>query len=356
MTSLGGGAAIHTRPEGSSVPAFDQRRLRRWPLLALALATLCSHWTAAATGRNSPEGGPSSDVLYVDLTPDFGRIFDRDASLPDQQRVDRFVAEFASLIPGFYSAQRVYDGDETKYSQRVLRAFSKYPDQRAGIARVSDQFGQLLGSATIAFGKEFGGFRSTVPVYLVNSLGELDGGTRDLPSGKFLIFGADVIAGIHSNDRLMPLFIHEFFHVYHARQTDLFECDQVWCSLWTEGLAVYVSQRLNPDATDSELLLAFPEPIRAAIEAHRDEAICATLEKLDSRDRKDIGAMFSSARLGPDLPPRFGYYVGYLVARELGHNQSLETLAKLSGPALRARIGKTLSQLAPCRLGAGATQ
>jgi hypothetical protein len=39
------------------------------------------------------------------------------------------------------------------------------------------------------------------------------------------------------------------------------ECDQVWCNLWTEGLAVYAAQQLNRDASDSQLLLMQPEPI-----------------------------------------------------------------------------------------------
>ncbi len=317
-------------------------------MLRVALSILCLHASEAAAASDSRGSGPPEAVHYVDLTGDFARIYDRDANLPDQQRVERFTADFAALIPGFYSAQRLYDGNEVKFEQRVLRAFSKYPSQRAGIGEVSDQFAQLLGGATASFEKEFGPFRSAVPVYLVNSLGEMDGGTRDLPSGRALIFGADVIAQVHANDRLRPLFTHELFHVYHAQQTDLSGCDQLWCSLWTEGLAVYVAQRLNADATDSELLLTFPEPIRPLVDAHKREAVCTTLEKLDSRDGRDFSAMFSSARLGPNLPPRFGYYVGYLVARELGRTTSLENLARLHGSTLRSLIEATLTGLANC--------
>ena len=177
----------------------------------------------------------------------------------------------------------------------------------------------------------------------------MDGGTRDLPSGTALIFGADVIVRIHPDDRLMPLFDHELFHVYQSQTTKIQDCDQVWCSLWVEGLAVYVAQRLNPGATDAELLLTFPEPIRPAIDGHRGEAICTVLAKLGSRDEKDMGAMFSTGRLSPNLPPRFGYYVGYLVARDLGRSRSLETLARLQGPALRTLIARSLANLASCK-------
>jgi hypothetical protein len=305
---------------------------------------------AAAASVPADTATAKTSAGYIDLTGDFARIYDRDANLPDKQRIEVFIAEFERLIPGFYSAQRVYDGDKSRYDQRLLSAFAKYPSQRAAIGKVSDQFGELIGSAIAGFRKAFPGYRTTVPVYLVNSLGEMDGGTRDLPSGKALIFGADVIARIHSADRLMPLFDHELFHVYQSQTTKLQECDQVWCSLWVEGLAVYVAQRLNPGATDGELLLTFPEPIRPAMDAHRKEAVCTVQGKLDSRDEKDMGAMFSTGRLGPNLPPRFGYYVGYLVARDLGRSRSLETLARLQGPALRRLIARSLGTLASCNL------
>jgi len=319
--------------------------------LALIGTTFSSGLGAVQAAAASPPAqttAANKDAGFVDLTRDFARIYDRDANLPDRQRIDVFIAEFDRLIPGFYSAKRVYDGNQSRYDQRLLRAFANYPAQRAAIDKVSEQFSRQLGGATIDFKKAFPGYRSTVPIYLVNALGEMDGGTRELPSGNALIFGADVIARIHPNDRLMPLFDHELFHVYHAQTTKVQECDLVWCGLWVEGLAVYVAQRLNPGATDAELLLTFPEPIRPVIDAHREEAVCTMLGKLDSRDEKDKAAMFSTARLGPNLPPRFGYYMGYLVARDLGRTRSLETLARLQGPALRKLIERSLANLAPC--------
>jgi len=317
-------------------------------LIAMMLGAGLGASQAATASAPVERPAPKTDAGYVDLTGDFARVYDRDANLPDRQRIDAFIAEFARLLPGFYSAQRVYDGNQSRYDQRLLRAFTNYPSQREGIGKVSDQFGRLLGGATADFRKAFPGYRSTVPVYLLNALGEMDGGTRDLPSGKALIFGADVIARIHPNDRLMPLFHHELFHVYQSQITNIQDCDQLWCSLWVEGLAVYVAQRLNPGATDAELLLTFPEPIRPAIDAHRGEAVCTVLGKLDSRDEKDMRAMFSTARLGPNLPPRFGYYIGYLVAQDLGRSRSLETLAKLEGPALRQSIERSLANMASC--------
>lgn len=57
-----------------------------------------------------------------------------------------------------------------------------------------------------------------------------------------------------------------------------------------------------------------------------------------------------------DLPPRFGYYVGYLVARELARDLPFETLLRLEGPALREAMAKALRRLQGAAHGAAAGQ
>jgi hypothetical protein len=184
------------------------------------------------------------------------------------------------------------------------------------------------------------------PVYLVNSLGEFDGGTRELGGRPVLLFGADVIARLHMAHDIQPFFHHELFHLYHQRHFP--ECPQVWCGLWTEGLAVYVAKSLNPKATDEELLLTQPEPLRPAIDKNRDLAVCAVVAQLDSQDEKVMGALFSDGRIRPELPPRFGYYVGYLAAGEMGRSHSLKQLAAMKPAQVRPALEAALRRLATC--------
>ena len=44
----------------------------------------------------------------------------------------------------------------------------------------------------------------------------------------------------------------------------------------------YVASKLNPGASDDALGLTIPRPLRAAVEAHRTEAICAVRQRLGS--------------------------------------------------------------------------
>ena len=299
----------------------------------------------ASPARAAP---PSLGHLQlVDLTGDFAAEYDRTADLPDAERVAGFKARFAPIVPGFYSAGRFRLNDPAKYDARLLNSLQRFPDERAGIADVSRRFSAMFAPAVASFEARFGPMTGYPPVYLVHSLGEFDGGTRSLPDGTFLFFGADMIARLHATHDIQPFFHHELFHLVHAQAFP--ECDTVWCGLWTEGLAVYVSARLNPHATDEDLLLTFPEPLRPAVERDRAAAVCLVLKRLDSSDAEDTNAMFSSGHPAPNLPPRFGYYVGYLVAAELGRTRDLKTLAALKPAEMRPLLETTLRRLATCR-------
>jgi len=163
------------------------------------------------------------------------------------------------------------------------------------------------------------------------------------------MFGADVIARLHDFADERPFFHHELFHVYHAQFFD--ECAQAWCALWMEGLATLAAQRLNPGASDAELLLNQPRPIRADVERDRSAAVCAVARLVDSKDAADYAGLFSNGPALEGLPPRVGYYVGYLVAEEAARGRSLMSLAHLRNPAARKVVDAAFAGLSRCKAG-----
>jgi hypothetical protein len=73
------------------------------------------------------------------------------------------------------------------------------------------------------------------------------------------------------------------------------------------------------------------------------------LAAADQVDAKTFGKFFEGGdaeakRVG--WPTRSGYYIGYLVALDLGRRRDLRTLAHMKGPGLRAAIGEALARLA----------
>lgn len=306
-------------------------------LIVLALTLAAAPGVVLAAGER---------IRLVDLTPAFAASWEKTKDLPDAERVTAFEADFAPSLPGFYDIRRAGSGGADRFQERMLRGLRQFPEQRAGIEDVSRRFGAMIAPALTSFEARFGPMTGYPPVYLVDSLGEFDGGTRELPEGVRLMFGADVIARIHAHHDIRPFFHHELFHLYQHRYFP--GCKALWCSFWEEGLAVYVADKLNPGATDDELLLTLPEPIRPAVDAHMAAAVCAVRARLDSQADDDQNALFSFRRLSPELPPRFGYYVGYRVAQRLGQRRSLEELAHLPPNKVRPLIDRALREMAPC--------
>lgn len=288
---------------------------------------------------------PAGSVRLVDLTDEWDAFWERSQALPDGERAAALRAEFAPLVPGFYDPVRT-GAEPERYDRHVAAALKGYEPQRHGVREVSRRFSALLAPAQASFEAAFGPAPEPHKVYLLHSMAEMDGGTRTLPEGTVLVFGADMIARLHLGHRIEPFFHHELFHMHHRRYFG--ECEGLWCGLWTEGLATYAAATLTPDATDGELLLNVPEPIRPAVDANRAEAVCAVVARLDSRETADARALFSFDRLNERLPPRFGYYVGLLAAAEMGRSHSVQQLAQLSAAEVRPKLEAALRGLADC--------
>ena len=293
----------------------------------------------------SAQPAPAQRLALVDLTDEFDAFWESSQSQPGPERAAAFRAMFETHLPGFFVARRV-QVEPAAYDAHIARGLASYPRQREGIREASRSFAGLFAPALRRFEAALGPVRMQRPVYLINSLGEMDGGMRDLPGGPALIFGADMIAHYHRGHGLQPLFHHELFHVVHLQRFS--SCAELWCALWIEGLATYAAARLNPGASDGELLLEIPGPIRAPVEANRQEAVCAVAARLDSTDQADRSALFNFQRMNERLPPRFAYYVGYLAAAELGRTRSLRQLARMPRSEVRPLLDAALRRLSPC--------
>ena len=300
---------------------------------------------AAAALFSGVAAAQPAKLELVDLTEEFADVQAANGfkSPPEQAKAVR--AHFAKRLPGFYEPAR-FGSDAPKYELMFAKNVASFPKVRDKTAEAAARFKAMFPAAVQSFEATFGPVPYSRPVYLVVSLGEFDGATRSLPQGEVLLFGADMIAQYHAKNDVTPFFHHELFHIYHSPRFD--NCNKLWCSLWNEGLATHVAATLNPGATDPELLLTIPEPIRPEIEKDPKPAICATWQRLDSEMSEDRMALFSFQRLGPGIPPRAGYLIGQWVAADLGKTRNLKELAEMNGEPLRAEIEASLRRMADC--------
>lgn len=256
-----------------------------------------------------------------------------------------FDAQVAPLQPAFYGIAR-FEGKRTQQQRdvQIQKALAQFPQIRAGYQAKAAQFADALARNSASFAAAFPDYRATTPVVLLHSLGEMDGGLRTLDGQRQLVFGADGMAIHHAPDADESAFFHhELFHAYHEPQFG--SCEALWCALWTEGLAVHVAQRLNPGASDAELLLDQPAGTAAATRAALRPALEQLRGALDSTAAEVQQALLSFGDDGSGLPPRRGYLLGGLLAGQIADGRSLQELATLSQAEVRPLLDAAIDAL-----------
>lgn len=278
----------------------------------------------------------------TDLTPAFIAFADSTTTLADKERVARFHAQFDPAVPGYFDGK----GDsQARFDKAIASALRAFPAKRTKFIATANEFRSAFRRGQLHFKQSFPGFSLTLPVYLVHSIGQQDGGTRTIAGRTILFFGADVIADIHDQSTIGPFLDHELLHAYHQQYFG--DCQQLWCALWQEGLATYVASRLNPGASDRALLLTSPRPIRPEVEPRLAEAMCNVAARFESTSPEVVEAMFSF-REGGQFPPRYGYFVGYVLAAKLGQSMSLAQLVRLPVPKAKLLLRAAIDSYGPC--------
>jgi hypothetical protein len=297
-------------------------------------------------------------IVVRNLADDFVAFWDSTRDLPTSERVSRFKVEVAPKFPAFYGSAR-WAGRYTEEEQdaRIAAAIEAFPSIRDAYLRKVESFDLTLDESIRTFLVAFPDFEASSDIYLLHTLGELDGGLRSLEGQRHLLFGPDVMATSMIDARPMAFFQHELFHVYHA--TRFTSCAELWCALWREGLAVYISHEFNRDATPRELGLDFYAAVgpdgKPALTSGLIEAVRPNLGRswahletvLTSTDRTEVLDHFQyspDARSG--LTPRRGYYLGYLLARRIGAGRSPQALAAMPADEVRPLIFAAVAELA----------
>jgi len=306
--------------------------MRYWFVLLFGIAaTMCCRaeegLPQSANSGKDQISSPIPSLSVKNLATNFVDFWDETRGQPTEQRVAIFKEKVGSRFAAFYANDHI---TQAKQDERIAHAIESFePIRSAYIAKIA-QFDADLPRHLAKFNATFPDFQPKTEIYLLHSLGEMDGGTRELQGKAYLIFGVDGMVHYHGDGNEAAFFHHELFHVYHEQF--LGDCAEkgVWAPLWSEGLAVYVSKVLNPTANNTELLLDLPAGTVAQTEAQLPAAFEQLEQVLASDDEAFYPPLFQFRQDETGLARRRGYFLGYLVAREIGKTRDLRTLAKLS--------------------------
>lgn len=114
--------------------------------------------------------------------------------------------------------------------------------------------------------------------------------------------------------------------------------------MWVEGLATYVSQRMNP-TLDAQQVLWYPKDMVARIQPDPARAATLLLRDIDKSGSEAERWFLASVEV-EGLPPRAGYYLGYLFASSEAGDRSLPQLARMEPARVHRDAVKFLTELA----------
>ena len=294
-------------------------------LAAAALALVLS----ATPGAPAPAACAASDLM-----PAFWSYWDAAKRLSRDEQVrlfqERVVGSHAAVYAG------VFKDNPRPVPEIVGESLEGMPAIEAGMRELSGRLSDELPRQIARFREAFPKFRCETATYFLYSAGAFDGATRDVSGKEALMFGLDVIA--HLKEPLSPLFTHELFHVYHAERVPNAPEAFYW-QMWEEGLASYVSGKLNPG--ERACCLPPAPPIDAAL----PKIVAGALERLDSEKPEDYRLFFLGSREALEIPQRSGYVLGERIAAAAGKTRSLEELADLQPVDVRKLVESELRRM-----------
>jgi hypothetical protein len=280
--------------------------------------------------------------------PAFWRFWDAAKDQPLSAQLSLFDEMVVRKYPEVYRESVLSPGrDESDLKTQIANFLREAPANIAAMRKLSDSLEGDLPLYLTGFQKAFPDFACQNPIYFLVSLGAFDGGVRTVGGQPALLFGVDVTARIHPPDERGAFFDHELFHMYHRQITGVGggRGDPLYRALWEEGLATYVSGALNPRVSESAIL-GRPEDLAERAEPLLPQIARELLQNMDSTSPDLYQAFFLGNSPRKDLPPRSGYYVGFLIARELGQSHSLQQLAQINGELLRSTVRQMLQKMA----------
>lgn len=291
---------------------------------------------------------------YQNLMPEFSKFVASTSDLAPQARAAAFVDRFVAQHPQFYS-EHVF-GSREKMKERAVRLFdpqwkSKFPGARQITLDDVLETGRTItthyGQIEATFRKAFPDYRCETPISFGISMFMFDGNqASDAPGKSQMRFGVEMITLLHKQRDLPAFFHHELFHIYQAQAMgpDIppDETQPVWWALWNEGLATYVSWKLNPTLTSAEIFW-IPPDMEEQMQPKLATAARLMLADLDGHEGYSRWFMGDSSP--PGLPVRSGYYLGYLMAKHLDHGD-LAALARMPLAQVQREARQFLTSLA----------
>ncbi|MBY0471561.1 hypothetical protein K2X30_10380 [bacterium] len=296
-----------------------------------------------ASAQKAPPEAPLKNTEIHNFALDFIRYWEKVEKLPVEEQVRLLKADFFPKFPEFYADKiERWKKAGKNPDEEMAKQLSEFPAAKKDFVKKTKAIQASLKKGIEFFSKKFPDFNRGFRIYVTHSFGDMDGGTRQIDGKTYFIFGVDLMVKNHKGyTSEVPFFHHELFHMYHRQF--LPEERVIWNSLWAEGLATYAAKKLNPNATMKDLILDLPEGMIPKIKKDLAFHWSDLASKLTSRDADDHKSYFRLSSENKKVVVRAGYYLGYLLAQEIGKTMSLSEMAQLDEAHLVPLLQKIIA-------------
>jgi hypothetical protein len=318
--------------------------LRRAFLVVLCGSTAAMKWNEIAAVPRLP-------FRVLNAMPTFWKFWDSTTEKPTDQRVGAFFDMVVAAYPDLFRHGLIASGALTNLSSvpaaqaRVAKYLQEISSCIPAMRRITTSIRDSFPRYVQEYSTTFPDYAPTTPVCFTLSLFGFSGGLLVSDENTGLYFGVDELARLHgSSGNLKVIFQHELFHQYHYQiAPEIIEDRAAWAFMWEEGLATYVSQRLNPGMTADQVLVT-PDQLSKSAQPHLPDLARLLLDHAESTNPNDYSELFSAEQTPAGFPARSGYLVGYRVAEKLAVTRSLVELVHLRGPELKLAVLSALAE------------
>lgn len=292
----------------------------------------------------------SSPMKIQDATAAFLTFWESSKNLPPAKQIKNFNKEVVPKAPEYYQFKfKKWEKQGKNVDAELTKVFVEFKDIETSFRKNAKSLSADLNKNISTFMNSFSDFKPDFSIFVLHSLGEMDGGSREINGQSQAIFGVDNIAKFHNGTDSRAFFHHELFHFYHQNKSNVAAFEKLYQPLWMEGLATYVSEQLNPGSSEAELMLDVPEGTVTLIKAKLPDLLLGLQSELghtiESENDPTYAKYFLLSSEDKLVPKRAGYYLGYIIIKNAAKGRSLKELAQMNKDEALIFLKSSLAEL-----------
>lgn len=290
---------------------------------------------------------PAARFTIHNFMPDFWQFWATAENQPMERQAELWQSLYVSKHQPVFDDLAGPCKDQWDPAWARTRYFPNLPKIVPAMRDVAENLPEKLDAASTRFLGLFADMDWGGDIYVMASGYCFNGRAQDIQGRGAILFGMDATVALGQKD-ITPGMIHELFHRYHFRFFDFKASSNypLWTTLWAEGMAQYVSEKLNPTASEVDLAHV-PAGSVQKVDANRRDLAADFLNKFSSTQETDAKIWFNDIRSqDPVVPARGGYELGVLVAKELARRYPIQAMAHWSQSEAEPKIQAALETIA----------